>query len=239
LGITNAKIIAQTAKIDGGEVYRQLEILQKKSLVEKILASPNEYKPMALDAALKMLIQQKNRENLEIQQKAKSLLKRGIKVDTIDEEGFKISVIPKRDYLSHYIDEANNRCKKEWLWFTQIERIPIVTTTHSKSFKEALDRGVRWYTIAELNKPTDKIIGFIRKYSKENPNFFTRFVNPTLLVTFAILDSKELDFFTEVAKGASDSQALYTNNPQIVKVIKDYFELRWNTAMTEYPQKED
>jgi len=69
----------------------------------------------------------------------------------------------RHDYLKKYITEANERVQKEWLWFTQIERIPLVITTYSKSYKKALERGVRWQVIAELNKPTDQIIEFIPK----------------------------------------------------------------------------
>jgi len=237
LGVATAKQIAQTAGIDRGEIYRQLEILQEKSLVEKILNVPNEYKPMPINEAIGVLIQRRDEENAEIRQKVKALLNKRADADILKEWESKISIIPWHDYLKKYISEANERVQKEWLWFTQIERIPIVITTHYKSFKKALDRGVRWHAIAELNEPTDQIVEFIQKFRKENPNFAIRFAIPTLLVTFAILDSKELDFFTKVAKGAADSPALYTNNPQIVKVIKEFFELRWKTAITEYPKK--
>lgn len=93
-------------------------------------------------------------------------------------------------------------------------------------------------TIAELNQPTVYSLKFIERYQKENPNFAIRFVNPTLLATFAIRDEKELDFFTEVAKGMACKRILYTNNLRLIRVIKDYFELRWKTAMTEYTKKE-
>jgi len=236
LGAADAKRIAQTAGIDRGEAYRQLESLQKRGLVEKILKIPNDYKPMALNEAIGTLIQQKNREKTETQQRVKALLKKDIYYNTSIEES-KFSIIPEEDYLRHYIIKANERAQNEWLWFTQIERIPIAITNYYASYKKALDRGVRWRTIAELNKPTDDVLEFIRKYTEQNPNFTIRFVDPSLLVTFAIRDNKELDFFTERAKGLADSRALYSNNPCLISLIKDYFEIRWNTAMTKYPKK--
>ena len=63
-----------------------------------------------------------------------------------------------------------------------------------------------------------------------------RYVNPTLLCTFAIRDGEELDIVFEEHKGLTDSPALLTNNLKIVNLVKDYFELRWNAAMKEYPK---
>ncbi len=238
LGTANAKKIAQTAKIDNAGVYRQIESLQKKALVEKIIDFPNSYKPLSLSKTLKILIEEKNRKNIEIQKKAKALLQKEAQIDTDKEEEYKISIIPQKEYLIQYVKGACERVEKEWLWYTQIERIPIVITKYYDQYKKALDRGISWRTIAEVNKPTNQVIQFIQKYCEENPNFTIRFVNPTLLVTFGLRDGIELDYFTEISKGVADSQALYTNNVKLTKMIKEYFELKWDTGMTECPKKE-
>ncbi len=190
---------------------------------------------MPLRDALKILIHQKNMEAVETQQKAKALLKKEVYAYPKEIET-KISIISD-DCITQYITDANKRLQQEWLWFTQIERIPTVVTTHYESWKQAAARGIQWRIIAELNEPTNQTLRFIHRYKKENPNFVVRFTEPTLLVTFALRDDKELDFFTEIPRSQTGSRALYTNNPQLVKVIKDYFELRWDTAMEKYPKK--
>lgn len=70
LETANVKKIAQNAKIDRGEVYRQLWILQNKSLVEKILTIPNEYRPMPLKKTFEIMFQQKKIENEVLQKKS-------------------------------------------------------------------------------------------------------------------------------------------------------------------------
>ncbi len=192
---------------------------------------------MPLNDALRLLIQQKNKENAEIQQKAKVLLKKVKQADTYVEEET-ISIVPENNYRKQYVAREIDYAQKEMLWYTQIERIPITQTYYSESWKKAFARGVRLRTIAELNKPTNEILSFIQKHKKKNPNFDIRFVDSALLVTFALCDDKEVSLSTEKMTGLSNSQMLSTNNAQLIKVIKDYFELRWSTAMTEYPKKE-
>jgi sugar-specific transcriptional regulator TrmB len=239
LGGANAKQIAQTAKIDHGEVYRQLEILQEKSLVEKILSIPTEYKPMPLNEATTILIQQKNKENAEIRKKVESLLKKGGHTDTFREEESRVSIIPRDEYRKIYSTRVVDGAQKEIIWYTQIERIPITQTYYSEAWKKAFARGIRFRTIAELSKPTDQVKTFIQNHKKEFPSWEIRFAKPTLFATFNIYDDKEMSFSTEKLTGLANSQILSTNNAQLIRVIKDYFELRWSTAMIEYPKKED
>ena len=239
LGVANAKIIAQTAGIDRGETYRQLENLQEKTLIEKILGVPVKCKPMTIDHAIAALLQQKNRENAELQQQAEVLLKKKVSAEPLSEMQNRISVIPQREYLVWCVRDMINRAEREIVWYTQIERIPIALSHYSAEHKKAADRGVRIRVIAELNKPTNHAQGFIQRYKTKNTNFLIRFANPTLLVTFAICDGEVMDIFTEVTEDLAGSRALCSNNRQIIKVLSDYFELRWTTAMTEYPRKQD
>jgi hypothetical protein len=54
------------------------------------------------------------------------------------------------------------------------------------------------------------------------------------MVTFTLYDEKELMFSTEKVMGPAGSHALCTNNPQLIKLTTDYFELRWQAAAKEY-----
>ncbi len=238
LSAASAKIIAQTAGIDRGETYRQLESLQEKTLIEKILGTPVIYKPMTVDHAIAALIQQKNRENAELQQQAEALLKKKFSAEPLSERQNRISVIPQREYLIWRVRDMINRAEREIVWYTQIERLPITLTHYSAEHKTAAARGVRLRVIAELNKPTDQTQRFIQRYKTENPNFLIRFANPTLLVTFSISGGEEMNIFTEETGDLAGSRALWSNNRQIIKVLSDYFELRWTTAMTKYSRKQ-
>ncbi len=184
-----------------------------------------------------MLIEQKNKENAEIQQIANELLKKGHLTERHKDEEQRISIIPNDEYRIRYSLKATEIAQKEVLWLTLIERLPVALTFYDEAFKKAFAKGVKWRTIAELNKPTDEILRFIENYKKENPNFAIRFAKPTLYVSFSVYDDKELNFSTEKLTSLANSPILSTNNEQLIKVIKDFFEYRWNTAVTEYQKK--
>ncbi len=234
LGTADVKKIAQTARVDRGEVYRQLETLLKKALVEKILKVPIEYKPITLKQVLRKLVAQKKRENVEIQQKVKILLEKEALPIMPNEEDSRISILTES--MSH-LPELYESLQEEEVWYTQIESVPIAINLWSEVFKKAFSRGIRLRTIAELNKPTEAILKLVQRFAKENPNFVIRYVNPTLLTTIAIFDSREMHMYTKKKTGLANRQVLSTTNPVLIAVIKDYFELRWDAAMKEYPAK--
>lgn len=236
LGTAEVKKIAQTAGIDRGEVYRQIEILQQKALVEKVLKIPTAYKSIALEETLRKLIEQKKKETFEMQQKVKILIKKGVSTGTLNEEAYTISILPD-DYSRRLLPDRYEHLQKEELWYTQIENIPWAIDAWSEVFKKAFARGIRLRVIAELNQPTEAILKLAQSYAKENPNFIIRFVKPTLLTTIAIFDDKEMCIYTEKKTGSHNRPLLNTSNPILIQIIKNYFELRWETATTEYPKK--
>ena len=235
LGSADVKKIAQTAGIDRGEVYRQIDILQRRSLLEKIVDIPNKFKPLVLNDAIKELVQEKNRENAEIAQKVKVLLEKKFKANQLREEDSKISIIPG-DYSHKQLPTKYEYLQKEEVWYDQIENVPFCLNLWDKTFKKAFARGIKLRAIAELNKPTRAIMKFVHSYAKENPNFLIRFDKPTLLTTFAIYDNKEMHIYPDKKPGFYGRQVFSTTNPVLVEIFKDYFELRWNTAMKEYPK---
>jgi hypothetical protein len=49
-----------------------------------------------------------------------------------------------------------------------------------------------------------------------------------------------MNFFTEKEKGPPiGAPILTTTNPQLINLVKDYFELRWSNAMKEFPKEEN
>lgn len=231
LGVVDAKKIAQTTRIDRGEVYRQLESLRKMALIEKILGFPNQYKPLPLDEAIGALIENKKIEIADIQKKAKVLIKEGVCSDTTEVGVSIVSILPEKSNIQR-VPRMFGCLQKEVLGFAQIEDLPKVLNRYYKPFKKAFARGIRIRFIAELNKPTEVALIFIQNYKLENPNFDMRFANPTLLVQFGIFDGKEMEI------GLTEGEVLSASNPQLIKVFKDYFELRWKAAMTECPKEE-
>jgi sugar-specific transcriptional regulator TrmB len=243
LGASDVKKIAQIARIDRGEAYRQLDILQRKGLVAKTLSFPNEYTPIDLSNGIQALIEHRNIESAEIQQKAAALLKKGIPVTSKPKEEAKLTVIPKDEYGAQHIMRVFKSIREELVWYSPFDRIVVnaAAPAFSETVKDAIDRGVRWRVVAELNAPIEEERRFIQNFQKKNPHFDIRFVNQNLNVVFTIWDhGKGMNFFTEIATGSAiGSPMLTTTNAQLIKVIKAYFEIIWDSAMTEIPKRKN
>lgn len=236
LGPAEVKKIAQSAGIDRGEVYRQIDVLLEKNLLEKIIDFPNKFKSIVLNEAIKCLVQQKNKENVELDQKVKKLLEKGVNSDQITFNDSRISIIPS-DHSKRQVPKRYENLKKEEVWYTQIENISYCINLWDDIFKKAFSRGIKLRVIAELNHPTEAILKLVQKYGKENPNFILRFDKPTLLTTFAIYDDTELTIYTKKKDGFSlevERPVLWTTNNVLIEIFKDYFELRWKNAMKEH-----
>ncbi len=239
LGCTTAKKIAQIMQMDNGDVYRRLENLMKKGFVEKVVLTPNKYKPVPLQVAIKGLVESKNKEYAEMQKRIKVLLEKEIKPVIAEEKDYSFLIIPRNEPRKQYIYKMNERAEKEWVLYTQIGRYPIALSGYYEVNRKTMERGVKHRVLLELNNPTGKIGKLIQEYQKKNPNLELRYTDTNTLVTFAICDEKVMDISTEELNGLANSQMLVTDNPQLVKVVYDYFNLRWETAMREYPKKEN
>ena len=240
LNASNAKILAQTAGIDRGETYRQLENLQKRGLVAKNIGAPTEYMPMNLIEAIATLIEQRSKKDAELQPKIAALLKKGPTGEETAQKDSQFSFLPSREFGGSYILKLfRSVIRKELIWYTPISRIPLNIASPVAS--EIWSRPYKWRVIAELDEPTKKIATFVKNYQVKNPNFDIRFVNPNLRLTFVIWDGGEgMNFFTEKEKGPPiGAPILTTTNPQLINLVKDYFELRWSNAMKEFPKEEN
>ncbi len=239
LGVADAKKIAQTAGIDRGDCYRQIEVLQKRGLVAKNLGFPNKYNPINLADGIKLIIEKRNKESAKIQQKAAAMLKkRASSAKPINGE-VDFAVIPKDRYGKQHVYRQWESIQEEFIWYSPIDRIIVAINDSPQIMKNAFSRGVKYRVIAELNEPTEKIMRFIQNYQKENPLFDIRFVNSNLSVIFTMWDhGKAMNFFIETATGPIiGSRILTTTNSHLIKVIKAYFETKWNSAMKDYPKQ--
>jgi sugar-specific transcriptional regulator TrmB len=59
LGTLTGRVTAKEAKVASQDVYRVLAELEEKNLVEKIIVTPNKYRPVPVQDVLSILLKQK------------------------------------------------------------------------------------------------------------------------------------------------------------------------------------
>jgi hypothetical protein len=98
--------------------------------------------------------------------------------------------------------------------------------TLHESWQLALDKGVkiRWITEKQVapcltNEVTRTLI--------KNPNFILKRDAMSVKARFAIYDDKEVSIIILSATDTRGAPALWSNNPAMVSILKDYFETKW------------
>lgn len=219
------KELAQLSRVPRPDVYRIINDLEKKGLVEKEIAAPLKFKAIPLRECVETLLQHRNRESDEIKKKAKELLK--YQSDRI-EEGFSLSsdshffLIPSGRVVKR-LGQAMETVQKSVDLIITFNRLFQGLRFLSDLNLKALARKVRirWVVekpIRDLAKSID-FLGhplFEIKYSLFEPT-----------VILGIYDDKEVSIATNPETDLKDSPLLWSDNNALVALAKDYFEKSW------------
>ena len=81
-------------------------------------------------------------------------------------------------------------------------------------------------------EPLPEIIGELKKI----PNYELRYIlNPPSAI-IGIFDKKRVLVTTSASVGLAEAPSLWSNNPCLLSIVNDFFELTWITAMETIPE---
>jgi sugar-specific transcriptional regulator TrmB len=238
-GMSTAKTISTVSKIPREDVYRIMPQLRRLGLVEKGITAPAKFKAISIEEALFVLLQRRMEETSELQTKAGELLKnfkQNIARQNLEEEEPQFILIPERETALQRRRNATNNAQRSIVAVTSWKRFPRGLYTYAEEVKKALGRGVEIRFVTdqpEKEGSTPKIMADFMK----NSSFKIRYTTnpPTAIV--AVYDEKEVYLATSAGVATEEPPALWSNNPSLVELARNYFEMMWNTAL-EHKQEE-
>jgi sugar-specific transcriptional regulator TrmB len=228
------KIIAHNAKVERAEVYRVIPVLEKLGLIKKFISKPITYEGISIPEGLIVLLERDTNKHNEIQVKANKLIKK-ICLDSKEDQShrdihyFLASGAAERLELIKILNTVQSSLDVIIDW----RSLQQVVSIHYKLFKEALDRGVKIRYITRMPKDAQdsrplqnlKKGTFEVKYSSSIP--------PNTVV---LIDEKDIDIVTMTNSTSTEVTGLWSNNPNLVATIRDYFDLKWNLATDSSPK---
>lgn len=232
-GVSTVRTISKTSKVAREHIYEVLPQLQDLGLVEKIIGIPSEFRALPIKEGLSLLFQRRKRKTHELQEQTMEIIRSCAKENfetSSREEDSQFILIPKRK-------AAINRRKKE-IEATQksidsiisSKRLEPTAYTYYEVAKKALERGVKIRAITEKPENENALPEVIQDL-KKNPSFKLKYILHPPSAILTIYDKKEMLVTTSPKTGLGESPALWTNNPSILAVINDFFEISWITAM--------
>ena len=115
-------------------------------------------------------------------------------------------------------------------FITSWKRFPRTVDTFGENTKKALEHKVKIRGILEKPENILDIPETIDKL-KKFPNYHLRYILKRPKAIIVIFDKKRALIKTSATGGLAEKPSLWTDNPCLISVLSDYFEIMWITAI--------
>ncbi|NLE03171.1 MAG: hypothetical protein GX638_00010 [Crenarchaeota archaeon] len=236
-GKSNGRKIWKNSSVSRQDVYRVLDELQNKGLIEKVLTIPTEYRAIPIQDGLSTLLKRKAEKYKEVEIKLEELLHRykSLPEEKIQEEQ-QFILIPAKEAHAARINQTFIKVQKSIDTIIAVECTEVTNPKYLPPLlRRAITRGVRVRQISNLpkdSKSTIKSVFWTKKGSYE-----LRFINEKPPTMLCLVDEKEVFFALDSTSNPINTEALWTNNPGLVSIATVYFENLWQKIIKEEKQK--
>jgi len=231
-GPIGAKEIAEASSITRQDVYRVMTALEERGIAEKLLSTPTVYKALPVEDVMKNLLERKIGEHRELQRRTRKLIvdvqsSQSEKIVADDDSQF--IIIPSREAILQHVSDALSKTSKSLDVVTSSERFSSAIAAFSKSYENALNRGVKIRIAAEKHVAQNGALEVVKNLSKSE-SFEVRFFSYTPEAVVSIFDSKEASVTISNTANSSKARALWSNDNGFVTLARHYFENMWSNA---------
>jgi sugar-specific transcriptional regulator TrmB len=232
-GSLRISAISKISKVARPDVYQTLLKLQKLGLVERIIETPLKYRAIPMNEALSLLLKTKTEQYEKVRAETRMLLdtvktKRLNSTNQLEVPQFVL--IPKGRTIKR-IKTAIEKAQISMDLVLSWKRFSCgIASTFAESIEIAWAKNVKIRFIIESpskSKTAKELVQFCR----EKPFSQIKFIRHYPAIVLGIYDKKEAFLIVKPEKDLPGSPALWSNNPGLIALAKDYFETLWLTAM--------
>jgi sugar-specific transcriptional regulator TrmB len=223
--------IAKLSKVRREDVYRILPALEKMGLIEKLLGKPTQIRATPISDALNFLVaEEKNKSDERLtgmKSKVQSLSLKDWKQPVLGQESIYILIAEKKAILAKTSTLIRNT-KKEVVLIADKTRIIPMLSQFSDECKQAVKKGAQIRLLFEeetpdrlLKEKVQKLINCTSVHIKFHPEPLNHFI---------LSDDKEALITTSKQTGLGESPSLWTNNNNLIGVLRTSFESDWEKS---------
>ena len=228
----SAKEISKASNIAQQDIYRVMPLLQKIGLVEKLVASPNLFKPNTPEHALSVLLRHKEKENSILHEESTRLIEELSRstVDTDNRQDMaEFSIISGKKTILMKSRKAIMEASESICVLTPWKHSAKNTQHFLAISKRALSRQVEIRFILYLPENEADVFLKMMQHLKEDSRFRVRFIFKEKPVIFSVFDRGQVFFATQ--KGSlGDAPILWSTNPNFAALAQEYFDMLWETS---------
>jgi sugar-specific transcriptional regulator TrmB len=223
--------VAKFSKVRREDVYRLLPSLEKMGLIERLIGKPTEVRATPIPNSLSLLVAEEKNKSDERLTSMKSNVQRlslkDWKQPFPGEESIYILIAEKKAILAKTSELVGNSRKEVALIADKTRIIPILAQ-FSDEYKQAIKEGTQIRLIFEgespdglLKEKVKKLIGGTSVHVKFHREPLNHFI---------MSDDKEALITTSKETGLGESPSLWTNNGNLIGVLRTGFESDWKKA---------
>jgi sugar-specific transcriptional regulator TrmB len=228
----NAKEISKASNIAQQDIYRVMPLLQKIGLVEKLVASPNRFKPNSPEHALSVLLRHREKENSILHEESTKLIEELSQstANTDDQQDVaQFSIISGKKTILMKSRKAITEASESICVLTPWKHSAKNTQHFLAISKRALSRQVKIRFILYLPEKEADVFLKMMPHLREDSRFRVKFIFNEKPAIFSVFDRGQVFFPTQ--KGSlGDAPILWSTNPNFAALTQDYFDMLWETA---------
>jgi sugar-specific transcriptional regulator TrmB len=230
LGTSTVRQLAIISKLDRPDTYRATIDLLQLGLIEKVIANPAKYKPLAFADAVNILLQRKLAENAEFLANLDKLIKgfEGKCRDIALQDENQFVLVPVGEATEIKVIRLFQSAQKTVLVIVPRKRLFHWLLTNYNEIVMALERHL---TVKIITEAPDKsgIPSKIQELTKSN-HFVIKYLKKPPALWFRIYDCKDLLLNTSSKFEKKETSAVWSNNTCLVELAEAYFYSVWETA---------
>lgn len=218
--------ISKATGIARQDIYRIMPSLEKLGLAEKIVATPILYSALPLTEGTRKLYEQKNAEHTQLKASLKLLAKNKEKNEnkTLPYTETEFLITSERKRFVKKFETAFSEASTVDIIFPPVA-LTFIMYSFFDCFTRAISRGVRFRVITQKTEVNPAILRKLRALCA-NPLFELKFISSTIDFAITIFNDKEVDV---CISSEAAVPSLWTNNVQVLKMARIFFENHWNT----------
>jgi sugar-specific transcriptional regulator TrmB len=222
--------IAKFSKVRREDVYRILPTLDKMGLIEKLMGKPTQIRATPISDALSFLVAEeksKYEDRLKGMRNKVHMLSLKDWKQPLPEESIYILIAEKKAILAKTSELIRNSRKEIKLIADKARIIPILSQ-FSQECRHAINKGAQIRLIFEGEKSDSLLKEKVNKLI-DGTSVHIKF-SPESLNHFNMSDDKEALITTSKESGLGESPSLWTNNNNLIGLLRTAFESDWQKA---------
>lgn len=226
-GISTGRVTAKNANVASQDIYRVMNELGDKGLVEKIIAKPTKYRALPIEEGLQLLLKRRQDRTAQLEKASEIISKAARVYPVMSEEIGEFIIIPKREAIDKMAHKMFQTAKTSVDLFNEAQEVLRLHERHFESKAAALKNGVRVRSFL-CSKPDDfPLPTAYLNYIKANHLVQVKTINSPPLARLVIKDNREIFLATTLKPNTLTQPFLWTNNSVLVQIIQQWFNGMW------------